>query len=1237
MNKLLNRFAWGVSITLWSTLGWYLGWFFGFYRMENIFFVIILTFLIKKTLFSSSFIEDRLVYFAEILKEEYIRSRDNSWIISTEEKIKNFNSEENVEKIEEIKNIEKEDKNLEKIEEIKIVEKENKIFEKKEIKSVEKEDKNLEEIEEIKNVEKENRIFEKIVEKKLEPSKIDILIEKIKKYIIWNTVSFIWGVFLFFGVISLLKITGWAFWIWLWPFWQMILWFVIWFVVFLIWVFLDKKWNKNEAFILMWLSILINYAVILAWRYFIWDDLTWNNWYLSSLVAFVFLILNTIFAIVVSLFYTSKALLIFSFIFAYINPFIINWGPQTEPYMLLWYSFIISLWALFISYKSELIKSNKMLFFSFIFWNLLFLIADFSDSIWWSAKIIITAIFSIITILILRKKENYWDSVVKIFILTYIFIILNLWDSTIVLPWDTFNSINFKNILSEKLSFIVYFSIIIWLFVSNLKLIKSDFGINLLKIILFFPLLILLMILFSWNLLFAPFILGVTVIWYLAWFIFLQKILSNVFSYIIFWVLAVFIFLFNYNLNVEIILKKPENIDLISFISVLFTAFIFLFSSYYYSIKKNLVNLYAIWTIGSILILVWNIINKDSNMLFYISIIAIIIFTIANWIMPFVNNRLLKKQNFNSLIIWSLAGVWFIWFEIFNFQEWSFSEMMMWFMFVWLAILYFLQAFFITEKIWVKKMQKDEDLKNIFYTFAWISISLFSIAIAFIFSQYPEIITVTWLFEATILYYFYSKNSSDKLFAWATVLFLIWLTKFWILIDKVKSEDYMFLISFSIILASFILNLFFINKANKIKVFPNKNITWDIFHNILHLIWMWIMGLLLIKIIPSSGHWWSILWISVFLTILGSFYAKLNFKILKFIFIALITIFSIYHLEKVDNIFYKLNSDELNYLKIIQYIVSIIIISNIFIWKKINILNNKINFNKILLFILSIYTFLISNIYILDIFEKFLGNYSLTIYWGLIAVLLLLLGITKDIIKYRAIWLYFLVLTTLKVIYDIQDLWSSTAQILIYIILWGLLLLVSTLYTRKYWNNILLEMKFSSFIDEKENKEEEKKDFESSSEWQVIKNTKNNIDENINKEIDKNKEIDENINKEIDKNKEIDEGIKNDKVKDIQKKEKNNFFMEKLTKIDVSNIKVIRFFPNKSENFTIRAKNIMRLAVSIEWKMKKNNFKPWELLEVYNHVIKNYKTKLSRREYDKIRTSIKMFIDEWGRIEIVEK
>jgi hypothetical protein len=70
-------------------------------------------------------------------------------------------------------------------------------------------------------------------------------------------------------------------------------------------------------------------------------------------------------------------------------------------------------------------------------------------------------------------------------------------------------------------------------------------------------------------------------------------------------------------------------------------------------------------------------------------------------------------------------------------------------------------------------MQEDEDLKNIFYTFAGISISLFSIAVAFVFSDYPEIITTTWLFEATILYYFYSKNNSQKVFTAATILFIV--------------------------------------------------------------------------------------------------------------------------------------------------------------------------------------------------------------------------------------------------------------------------------------------------------------------------------------------------------------------------------------------------------------------------------------------------------------------------------
>lgn len=249
-----------------------------------------------------------------------------------------------------------------------------------------------------------------------------------------------------------------------------------------------------------------------------------------------------------------------------------------------------------------------------------------------------------------------------------------------------------------------------------------------------------------------------------------------------------------------------------------------------------------------------------------------------------------------------------------------------------------MQAFFITQKLWVENMKSDPDLKNIFYSFTWISISLFSVAIAFVFSEHPEIITTTWLFEATILYFFYSKTRNIKIFWAATLLFIIWLTKFWILLDVVQAKEYLFLISFTVILASFILNLFFINKVKENNI---HNI-----HHILHMIWMTIMWWLLLKIIPSTGHWWSMLWISLFITILWLFYAKFNFKFLKIVFLLLVWLFWLLHIWEINSIFWKLGYDKMEYLKILQYIVSVIIISNVFIWKKLNIYINK-NYNKI--------------------------------------------------------------------------------------------------------------------------------------------------------------------------------------------------------------------------------------------------------------------------------------------------
>jgi hypothetical protein len=54
---------------------------------------------------------------------------------------------------------------------------------------------------------------------------------------------------------------------------------------------------------------------------------------------------------------------------------------------------------------------------------------------------------------------------------------------------------------------------------------------------------------------------------------------------------------------------------------------------------------------------------------------------------------------------------------------------------------------------------------NVFSVFSGISLSLFSLSIASVFSETPEIISISWLFEATLLYYFYHTFSNEKMYS----------------------------------------------------------------------------------------------------------------------------------------------------------------------------------------------------------------------------------------------------------------------------------------------------------------------------------------------------------------------------------------------------------------------------------------------------------------------------------------
>jgi hypothetical protein len=391
-----------------------------------------------------------------------------------------------------------------------------------------------------------------------------------------------------------------------------------------------------------------------------------------------------------------------------------------------------------------------------------------------------------------------------------------------------------------------------------------------------------------------------------------------------------------------------------------------------------------------------------------------------------------------------------LWANIYAFGEKYFPWLLEGIAFLLLAIIYFIQAFLFIRKTWIQNVKENENLKNIFYNFAWISISLFSIAIAFIFSKYPEIISTIWLSLATLLFYFFSKTGSFKIYLIAIVLFIIWIFKLWFLIDVVNRWDFAFLVSFAVITASFILNIKFLSPREKIKA---SDSSYEVIHSIFHIIWIWILAILLLEIIPSSWYGWSIFTISIFVMLLSFIYSYFSSKFLKWFFIFVVTCFMFLQIWELESIFRRLDRNDLEYLRVLQYISTLLILVSLFIWKKFNI--SKF-WNIVFSIITSIYILIITSAYVYDIFNN---TFAITIYWGLLSSIFLFYGIWKDLIKYRTLWLYLVSLVAFKVFF--YDIWygidDAIMRVVALIVIWILFIVISTRYTKRFWNNMSWE------------------------------------------------------------------------------------------------------------------------------------------------------------------------------------
>lgn len=976
MFKLLNRFAWFISLSFWFIIALIIIWTNSYSLWgEEVFFSgmlwLIFWFIIKKLFLSKSYIESRLEFFAEALNKN-----PNKVKIKNEEK----NETPEVEFVEQTQDFEETNEYI---------------------------SKDMESKEKIQKVQKNKK-----------PSKLALYI---KQFFAENLLAKLGWILVFLWVLFLLSLVYSA----IWPVWKLIIWFSIWFFVYFVWVWLDKKKLENEARVLLGIAILINYLVILWGRYLIWDNV--DNSYLQIWTTFLFLIFNTVFAVVTSLLYKSRTLLLFSFIFAFLNPLLIWWSSD-NPYTLSGYSLIVSFGWLYLWTKH---KDILLTLWVFILWNLLFLIAPYSSDLHWIIKLASSAILSISSILAIYNINSKKLSLA--FWLSYVFLIILLW------TWDNYLK-ETTSFVSYMIAILVYFGLWIYYFI------KTSF--NSVIYILLLPIFIILGLCYTSLLLSIPLTLAIIVLAYLIWFNFAQNKFPSFLKYTFFVILWIFIILTNSYLSIEkIVLELP------SFITVLVVSFVFIFTSYYLSTKKDLEYLYSIGTIWWIFTLAPILVTKltPSTTSFYLSIFSLLLFSILNWILPYINRNLIEKSsNLKNLVIWIIAWVLFLWFEIYNYWTLYFPWISLGYAFLWLAIVYFVLAYFMINKIWVENIKKEETSKNAIYTYLWVTISLFSLAIAYIFSGYEAVISAIWLFEASLLFYFYNKTSENKIATAWIILFAIWVSKLYNLIPLVETRDFVFLIPFAIIFISLVLNIKFVS---------SKKLEWiNLIHDILHILWIWILWVLLLKIIPSTGHGWSTLWISVFLSFIATVYAYFNSMTLKYFFIVIFTIFWMYQIWWFEGVVNKLDRDSLSNLIILQYTSTILLWYIAYVWNK---LNSDTVVKNILNIIFSIYIIIITSLYIYDIFDT---TFAVTIYWWLAASIILFYGIWKDIIKLRTIWLYLIILTSMKIFgYDIwYGIEDAVSRVVALIVIWTLFIIISTRYTKKYGNNISWEFNINN-------------------------------------------------------------------------------------------------------------------------------------------------------------------------------
>lgn len=900
--------------------------------------------------------------------------------------------------------------------------------------------------------------FKKEVSKEEEKRKENVEPGFIQQFFAENALAKIGGILLFLGVLFLLQLVYTV----IGPVGKLMVGFGIGMTLFGIGSFLDSRGHQKEARIVIGTSILINYLVILSGRYLIQESSMAGKMILNESVTFFFLIANTVFAIAASLVYKSNALLFFAFVISYLNPLLIGAKETYAPYTLLGYSLIISFGALAMSYflsKKSKVQSLNLTHVAFLGGSILILLAPFTSNMEWIVKLGALTILSFITLMFLYKQNNK-IYISGYFVAIYLFFFILLQMGGIVLGAE-FN--NFSVFVSYSLFAFIALGSSVYFFVAT--------SFMAFFYVIFAPLLIFLVLIISgmtsvdntiWLLVFS-------MVAYIGIFSITSNILVSTMKYFLFGLLGIFVVIVNVILgNISKGLSFGD-ILFLHIVGIMISTYIFYLSAYFFSTKKGMESLYSLGTLFGIL-MVLPVISREGEFRI-MSIIGISGLVIFNLLLPIVNRRLLES-NIQNLVFGVVLGAIFTVSQIyyFMFGDNGKSPMTLGLVFVFLALIYFAQSYFIYLRVIESRKQAEDSGKNkldanIFYTFVALSISIFSLAIAFVFSGSPEIISIVWLLEASILYFFYKRTSNLKIYIFAFVMMVVGLTKILSFIGSIHTGQYSKLIPAIIIFISIVLSLRFLEKEK-------SNIRS--FHDLGHVIGILLVIAMILLVTPTHNGY-NTLALAFFSILLFILYSRIFAAQAKYLLLFYLLIVMTMQIMQLDTVFNYLERSGDSVFKILQYLSTIVLASGVFSF---NVLakhykeNNKIERNYYLAIniISSLYLFIITTQYVYHFIDK--NIFVIAIYWGLLAFFFLSRGINTDNIKFRTLGLYILTLAVGKIV--LNDIWNgldnAVMRVIALMFVGGILIAVSILYSKKYGNQLKGEFSLDNLLNEEKGK-----------------------------------------------------------------------------------------------------------------------------------------------------------------------